>query len=104
MVAFSLLRYNFFHIPTQFLEETWAATCEWNIVYGDTAEYLKSPPPKKKQKLWGWWHTEMEVFKVGIFQFVFVDLGMTFSEALITLWLYNFLVTLVLDFFQVKVK
>ena len=71
MVAFSLLRYNFFHIPTQFLEETWA---------------------------------EMEVFKVGIFQFVFVDLGMTFSEALITIWLYNFLVTLVLDFFQVKVK
>ena len=41
MVAFSLLRYNFSHISSQFLEETWAATCEWNIVYGDTAEYLK---------------------------------------------------------------
>ena len=41
MVAFSLLRYSFFHIPTQFLEETLAATCEWNIAYGDMAEYLK---------------------------------------------------------------
>ena len=50
MVAFSLLRYNFFHIPTQFLEETWAATCEWNIACGDMAEYLKFQKKKKKKK------------------------------------------------------
>ena len=58
MVAFSLLRYNFFHIPTQFLEETRAATCEWNIAYGDMAEYLKfqKKKPKNSVRVMTYWN------------------------------------------------